>query len=310
MTPVVDASRGWRSYFSRQRYRPYVRTSRLALPQLMRGVQYHASPHGDFWTDGYLWAKRVFTANEIEQLRRRVVERADWQGDLLSHPFLRSVVLDERILKIARQLLGARLVYFGDSSFSVGPQSRGYHKDNPDRLDGNGPDWRDRYTVIRFGLYLQDHSRHSGGLNIRLASHNKVSDSEGANLYLGTEIGDLTAWSLRTTHSGNGVLMKRLHWLPVEPAFISEIPAGVLEPVERDRIGVFVTVGVDDHHLTRYVEYLKTRAYAVAGWRHSDYGSEVWDAVRGKDLIVRDMKKVIESTPAVGLHENHVQIPY
>src|SRR5262245_40424619 len=266
MARLVAFSTGWRSVFSR-RYRPHNVTARLLLSQLTRRAR-HASPHGDFWADGYLWNKRVFTKDEIEQLRRRVVECPDWQGDLLSHPHLRSLVVDERVLTIARHLLGGTPVYFGDSGFTIGPQSRGYHKDNPDRNDGNAPDWRDRYTVIRFGLYLQDHSRHSGGLNIRLASHNKLSDSDGANLYLGTEIGDLTVWSLRTSHSGNGVLVKWLHRLPVEPALISQIHAGVLEPVERDRIGVFVTFGLDDRHLTRYLEYLKTRAYAVAVWRH------------------------------------------
>src|SRR5262245_39712851 len=308
MTRLVGSPRGWRSFLGRSRYRPYRVTARV-LSQFTRRVP-HASPDGDFWTDGYLWSKQVFTKNEIGQLRRRAVECPDWQGDLLSHPHLRSVVLDERVLKIARQLLGGTPVYFGDSTFTIGLQSRGYHKDNPDRYDGSGPDWRDRYTLIRFGLYLQDHSRHSGGLNIRLASHNKVSDSDGANLYLRTEIGDLAVWNLRTSHSGNGVLIKWLRSLPVEPALISDMPTGILEPVEGDRIGVFFTFGLDGHHLTRYLEYLKTRAYAVAIWRHSEYGADVWDAVRGKDFIVRDMQKEIEGIPALGLNENHAQIPY
>src|SRR5947209_3238764 len=113
--------------------------------------------------NGYALIRDVFSRDEIEELRKNVFASADHKGDLMSNPLLRKVVLDDRVLSIARKILGGTPVYFTDSTCMLGDKSHGYHKDNADREDPNAPDWQSNYTIIRFGLYLQDHSRHSGG---------------------------------------------------------------------------------------------------------------------------------------------------
>jgi hypothetical protein len=114
-----------------------------------------------FWQNGYLLIRDVFSKTEVEELRKHVIELfPNGCGDILSKPFLREVLLDDRILDMAQKILGGKPVYFGDSSCVKGKISYGWHKDNADRRDANAPDWQSKYTLIRFGLYLQDHSKH------------------------------------------------------------------------------------------------------------------------------------------------------
>ena len=127
-----------------------------------------------FEQDGYVVVKNVFTADEIKQLREEAYKqyeidkqkKLDFQysnfkteakytrGDLLSKELLRHALLDERILKIARTILGKNeLIYFGDSSYQIGTGLRGFHRDCIDRTNLNGPDWQGEYTLVRLGLF-------------------------------------------------------------------------------------------------------------------------------------------------------------
>ena len=131
-----------------------------------------------FDTDGYLLVEKVFSPAEIEQFRKLAYEqyeidkskKLDFQlpnlptkakynkGDLLSKEKLHPILLDDRILTIAKTILGSDdLIYFGDSSYQIGTGLRGFHRDNIDRTDLNGPDWQGEYTLIRLGIYLQNH---------------------------------------------------------------------------------------------------------------------------------------------------------
>ncbi len=169
-----------------------------------------------FWKEGYLLIRNVFQPGEIEEFRRRVFEANPWPGDLLSHPQLRDILLDDRVLSIAAQILGDTPVYYGDSSVNIGRSSPGFHKDNPDR-DNDGPDWKGRYTQIRFGLYLEDHARHSGGLRIMPRSHNSLYCATGKAVSVRSRVGDLVVWNLRTDHSAMATLLRFFPWLYVEP---------------------------------------------------------------------------------------------
>ncbi len=66
------------------------------------------------------------------------------------------------------------------------------------------PDWKSPYTQLRFGIYCQDHVEHTGGLNLKIGSHDIPATSSGETLYVKTRPGDLAVWSMRITHSGNG----------------------------------------------------------------------------------------------------------
>src|SRR5690606_35997020 len=139
------------------------------------------------------------------------------KGDLLATPGVNEALLDGKLVGIARQILGSdEIFYAGDGSFTVNGTQHGFHKDNADRNDPAAPDWRDPYTILRFGIYLQDHMFHSGGLNLRIGSHTKVSLTEGRNIAVRSRIGDVVVWSLRTTHSGNATQVIFPWWMHPE----------------------------------------------------------------------------------------------
>jgi hypothetical protein len=263
-----------------------------------------------FWKNGYLLIRDVFDPSEIGNLREAALQSRAHRGDLLSNELLRHVLLDPRVLSVAHLILGGTPVYFGDSSLSVGDHSHGYHKDNPDRNAPDGPDWRGQYTIVRFGLYLQNHARHSGGLNVRARSHNARSVEEGRNVYLRTRPGDLVVWNLRTSHSGNGRLLRFPRGLYPEPRVADALPRFLFAPTAGERLALFFTLGLDNHHLRRYIAYLATRAYMVQIWQNSHYDDEVWAALEGKGLVLKDIWPMIESQPSLGANETHVALPF
>jgi hypothetical protein len=284
-----------------------------------------------FWDQGYLRIRNVFSTAEIAEYRRRALEDRRWKGDLLSHPHLRQVLLDDRVLSIAAQILGDRPVYYGDSTRNIGQQSHGYHKDNPDRWDGDAPDWMGPYTQIRFGLYLQDHAWHSGGLRLIPNSHKAVSSPGAARINVRTHVGDLVVWNLRTDHAGAATMLRLLPWvyvemressgwnhrylIPVDWPFRTRIPRLLFATGGTERVALFFTLGREDAHQERFIAYLKTRAYAVENWQNSEYGPDVWDAIKHKNIKVIDVgeevrRRLAAGDRSLGVNDGHAPIPY
>ena len=284
-----------------------------------------------FWREGYLRLSRVFSADEIATLRdvvaKKLATREELFGtlpsgvrhlrsDLLADPDARAILLDGRVLAVARALLGGSLVYFGDSTLQVGTGERGWHRDNrlPDRFDPSGLDWDGRYPLIRFGLYLQDHARHSGGLGIRVGSHlwqrapgrpippssglwSKIrrrrvvrsARTFGRPIFVDTEVGDLAIWTLRTTHSGNSVRLRALPRLRLPPRVEELCPRWLAVPESESRMAFFFTLAAVHPHTERYVEYLATRDYAVEMWRRSKYDDAARDACARAGVALREV---------------------
>ncbi len=279
----------------------------------------------EFWTNGYVILRGAFSPAEIEDLRQRALRSRSHKGDLLSNPAVRGALLDERLLGVVRQILGDTPVYFGDSTALFGNEDGFcFHKDNVDRNDPNAPDWRGRYPLVRFGLYLQDHSRHSGGLHVIPGSHNTVKP-ERRGINTRTRPGDLVVWNLRTHHAGNGVVLRLAPGLYIEPPtlawsprylfplkkpFPMRIPRFLIAPEQRERVALFGTFGLEGEHLDRFLTGLRARTYAVEKWRASRYDDAVWEAVEGKDLIVRNMPEEIKDLEGIGLSKDWAPLPY
>lgn len=265
----------------------------------------------EFWELGYAILHDVYSAEEVAQLRQEANDSKGFGGDLLANPRLQHVLTDGRMVAVARKLLGTdEIFYSGDSSFTVNGTQKGFHKDNTDRLDPKAPDWDDRYTQLRFGIYCQDHVTHTGGLNLRVGSHDIPNLTDGENLYVKTRPGDLAVWSMRITHSGNGMLLKdpgAAYPLPTEhDTFAPEDVA----PADGDRVAVFVHLGADDKHGKRYADYLKTRAYMVNAWRKQPYTEEARQAAKAAGLTLRDMPAEVMDDPNAGLNELWKPFPY
>jgi hypothetical protein len=282
-----------------------------------------------FWRDGYLLIRNVFERVEVEAFRQAMYETEDLTGDLLSNPRLRNLLLDPRVLDIAQRILGQTPIYWGESTAQIGVSPRGWHKDNVDKENINGPDWCGKYDIIKFAIYPQDHYRHSGGLNIRRGSHNTTlldgpPGRVGQNRYMDSRLGDVIVWNMRTTHSGTGFLLKFPRWLQVEPnggprppysldfvgrisrkvrsrgTSLAKLPNFLIAPQERNRCIIFFTMGADGPHLNRYLAYLKTRKFMIDIWRNSLYDSSVWDAAKNRNIVIRDIWKEIKHDVGLG----------
>ena len=267
-----------------------------------------------FWKNGYTIVRDVYTPEEIKKFRAAATASQNrGVGDLLSNPLLRSALTDGNMVEIARRILGSDDIWYsGDSTYTINSGQRGFHKDNTDREDPNAPDWQNgRYTVLRFGIYLQDHSRHSGGLNLRGKSHNAVNTSSGENIYVRSRVGDVAVWSLRTTHSGNGALLRWPRGGTVQPYLVKDLPKWKTLPVgTKDRMAIFAALGLNDAHHDRYVDYLKTRTYMVDIYRKSIYDAETLAEAEKAGLHVRDIRGEIEGDDTVGQKANWEPYPY
>lgn len=267
-----------------------------------------------FWRDGFALIRGVFEPAEVEAFRKAALERTNKKADLLTDPKLRTLLLDDRILGIARAILGETLVYYGDSSVMLGETIPGFHKDNVDKDDPKAPDWKGRYPIIRVGIYTQDHSRNPDGVDLRRGSHELCSTEKGKHFYADTKVGDVIVWNLRTTHSG-GSMMLKFPRVALNPGsyfgrFLRRFPIGLLAPPAAHRVAAFMTFGAPSPHLERYIEYLKTREYSVRGWQNSDYPQEALDAAARQGVEVRNMKLVIEREPPRKINKDHVPLPY
>ena len=246
-----------------------------------------------FDEDGYLLVRNVFTAAEIEQFRRLTCEQFDIdkknnldvyypeapkakfvKGDLLSKEKLHQVLLDDRILQIARVLLGSdSIIYFGDSSYQVGTGLRGFHRDNIDRTNLDGPDWKGHYTLVRFGIYLQNHKSYSGGLQIKVGSHR---NADGKVVFVGNRSGDVVAWNLRTLHSGNAVRLKLFPNVSLRDGREATVPKFLKKDEQCERISLFMTFALRSSHLNRFIhEYSLKRPDTIENLKASRYESAV-----------------------------------
>jgi Phytanoyl-CoA dioxygenase (PhyH) len=257
-----------------------------------------------FDTDGYSLVKNAFTEKEIEQMRTLVYEQYEIdtkkglsftlphlktnakyaKGDLLSKEKLFHILLNDRIINLARTVLGNNdVVYFGDSSYQIGTGLRGFHRDCIDRTDLDAPDWKSTYTLIRIGIYLQNHKDYSGGLKVKQGSH---INADGKAVFVDTEVGDVVTWSLKTIHSGNAV---RLKWLPTTSIDKGEgrIPSILKKDEPKERISLFMTFGLRGFHLDRYInEYELKREDTVAHLKASVYSDAALQLANSKGVEI------------------------
>lgn len=293
---------------------------------------------GKFARDGYLLIKAAFSPTEVAAYRANLLPGLDGgknpeshSGDLLTNPVTATFIADGRLIEITRQLLGGEPVYFGDSSamyYDGDHAVCSLHKDNADRHDPDAPDWRGDYSIIRFGLYLQDHKNQGGGLMLRAGSHKAVARNRkievlneevfgwlsGRTRYLPTEVGDLVVWNLRTTHGGMGRYLRGPVRRPITERTQHLVPRFLQSIVTGARLALFASFGVEGPHLDRYLRYLKTRSYMVDMWLRAHYMPEQFAAFAAHDAKLLDMRVAIESDIAnnvtVGQNPAWRPLPY
>lgn len=226
---------------------------------------------------GWLLIKNVFTSKEIDTFRDYAEKNKTHKGDLLSSKLLSKIILDERVISIFKESTGSEnLIYFGDSALSYNTSLSGFHKDSKDRFKKDSIEFKDKsYSLLRIGIYLQDHSKHSKGLCLRSDSHLHQSIYKGKIINVKSEIGDVIVWKLTTTHSPNAEIISLLPNYSFNPRLTRHLPSFLKKKSITPRLALFMGFGIEDHYTEEYIEYLKTREYAIDRWTNSTYSKEV-----------------------------------
>jgi len=266
----------------------------------------------EFKEHGWVLVKGVFSKDEIEELRGKVeATRANGHlGDVLSNSLLNKLLYDVRLIDIFKNMLPGQPVYFGDGNFLLDNKDYGFHKDNPDRNDPNGPDWEGDYNIFRAGIYLQNHAKYSGGVLLRDKSFKSISTRVGKSFNVPIEPGDVAVWNLRTTHSGNAKLFKLFPGIIINPKYYGLIPKFLFKSQKKKRIGIFLTIAREGKNLDRYLQYLKSRQYAVAYWQNSVYNPEIIAKAEQNGLKILDMHEEVKNIDVKTLNYQHKDIPY
>ncbi|MCX6295700.1 MAG: hypothetical protein NTX97_06465 [Bacteroidetes bacterium] len=286
---------------------PYIWNNRSGEVELYHVKQDQKNNGLRITVDGYSLIQHVFSIEEIENIRRLIYEKFEIdkkngltfqlphlptkaryaKGDLLSKEKLRNILLDDRILTIVKKILGSDdIIYFGDSSYQIGKGMRGFHRDSIDRTDLNGPDWQGNdYSLLRVGIYLQDHKNYSGGVKMKQGTHKKA---DGKVVFVDSEIGDVGVWSYKTLHSGNAVRFKWFPKLSINRATREGlVPAFLRKEEQKERIAIFMAFSTKTSHLDRYIkEFSLKRTDMIDHLKVSKYDSASIELAKQKKLEV------------------------
>lgn len=256
--------------------------------------------------NGWVLIKDFFDETYCDTLRE-LCYKSNEEGfgvkDLLSNPYLNRLFLNDKLLQLLTEILGEKPVYFGDSAYQIasvfGGISTGFHKDSIDRKNKNGLDWQENYSLLRVGIYLQDHKNFSEGLVVRNGSHKFMETTIGEKINVPSQKGDLVIWYLTTTHSGNAKRLMGTDKALLMPdkknnRFLNALYKLLLRPSQKDRVALFMTFGKKDIHLERYLNYLKHRKYMVDSIKNQNFDENFVAELKSKNkLEVIDMKNDI-----------------
>ncbi len=178
---------------------------------------------------------------------------------------IQKLMLSPAFVSAIKGLLNAnRLVYFGDSTVIIGESQRGFHKDNVYKNQNlkYSPDYERDYDIIRIGIYLQDVKNFSGGIQFRRGSHRFYDRWRGKVVSANAMNGDVVAWKLTTSHSGNTLIPRIFPSLNILPRIASYLPRVFFRPYQSHRISVFLTFAREkSSYLGEYMEDLRNRDY-------------------------------------------------
>jgi hypothetical protein len=213
---------------------------------------------GQYRKDGFLLVKGVFSAEEARVMQQAVALLPHGTTELFIARGLEHLWRDERIVGVAKRLLGDPITFFAEATTLRSVLKAGdYVKDRPLHHDAKGSATNlferihapptDPYPVVRFGIYLQDFKRHSGGLKVVPGSHmTDSSDFDQSRLsYLNvpSEPGDLICFCQKTLHAPFAMRLKDRpdHALsPAEESRLCRTGADLFLPPPENRDAIFM----------------------------------------------------------------------
>jgi len=274
-----------------------------------------------FWTQGFLHLENFFDEGEIANCAFGL-QRANELSDLSRSNHwaqletVQTMIFSAKVLRLATKILGEVPVFFGRALDTYRPRPLTKHypvghpdfqvltKDDPKRflhIDAKGTQESlfakrskmhdDRYPVIRFAHYFQDHSRYSYGIKLAPGSHRDGDPDNVESLYNPPlRPCDLLVFNLKTVHSAKCLLHRsgRVLTPSQEDALETKTPHEFLPaPVTRN------VLAWDFCSMARESElFIRNRAfYELSSWHilatQLDNVSELLRLVNNGSLIVR-----------------------
>lgn len=261
---------------------------------------------------GWFHAKNVFTSEEIDQLRIQALKglKEGYTCDIFSNPNIAWVLADKRLADLARSVLDAQGVYFGDSTVSYKKYGAGFHKDNSDRHDPKAPDWKSNYYVYRFALYLQDCAEHSGGITLRNGGHKSPLVSEGKIVNVKTAKGDIVCWKLTMSHSANARILKFAPNWNLHPRIMRRVPMFFCKPYDAERLAMFFTIAAEGPTMDRFIDYLLTRSYGIENFKQQKFELEMVKRAESNGLKILDVAYRVHEVDTSKQNIEHKDLEY
>lgn len=289
----------------------------------------------ELFRDGWTVLKNIFSTSEIKDIRKKAETKDSidsLQSDILSNPAIGNLVYDERIVSSVEYLLDGSLSYFGEGRLLIenknGRKGGSFHRDNPDRNEPYGPDWKSRYDVVRVGIYLEDHKNHAEGLGL-FSGSNKNSSFLPKGLVLPDNApitaGDVLVWTLTTMHvgypkkikflRGNKSIARASEEIYGKKYFFNNLlykylPSILFLPKGKKRLVIHIVYGKSgSKHTERYIEYCKRRDYATNRWAKTIYRKNTISEINNSRLKFIDFSSFIPNENSYG-DGKHFQLPF
>jgi len=214
-------------------------------------------------SQGYCVIRNLFNDKEVDEYKsiiRNVHGKINDIGGLHNYREYWDLIVNERLLKIIRYLLGPDIYYLYNSNSSIDNKNEmeddAWHRDNACRIFGTGPDWdpNEPYKVLRAGIYLSSFNDTGSGLNVIPRSHKKKYTLSGILrlLYYKTKyfpllksfrkkISKFIGVNIQTDAGDCIIFLANL--------FHTGIPTRGL------REAIYLSYGINDKHSKNYVNY-------------------------------------------------------
>ncbi len=136
-----------------------------------------------FQKDGYCVVKGLLNSDEVNYYDNEIKKLAQNKshfslGGIYKAKQISKIVCNKNLIKVVKFLLGSEVFFLHDSTIMHKTEPKNvtnWHRDNPCRRFGNGPDWDKHmpYNVLRLGIYLQKFEETNSCINVIPGSHKK-----------------------------------------------------------------------------------------------------------------------------------------
>ena len=176
------------------------------------------------------------------------------------------LVLHDRLVSVARELLGPGACFLQHTDLHVGFSALGWHRDSVNRTFGEGRDWdesREPYRLVRAGVYLQSHEESRFRLGVVPGTHRPGPASAERR-----RLESATGWQGRLRGLfAEDPLEREALWLKVGSGDCVLFDPRLLHsgtPFDGPKYSFFLAYGLPNGHFHRHRAYYRRRRADLA----------------------------------------------